>query len=96
MDDRQLVIRISGEVDLSLQPELRTITRHLAGHLAHDNGRAVIDLTHMTFSDATLARFLAGAAEHGAVTVQAPNRVAREFLMLYGISGVDRGVRVVR
>jgi anti-anti-sigma regulatory factor len=88
MNDAELVIRISGEVDLCLRPQLRALARRLARY----HGQAVIDLTDVTFCDGTLAGFLAENLGQGPAIVKAPTRISREFLVLYGL---DRGVRVV-
>jgi hypothetical protein len=84
----ELVIRMSGEVDLCLRPQLLALARQLERH----HGPAVVDLTDVTFCDGTLAGFLAEALGPGPPTVHAPSRLSREFLILYGL---DRGVRVV-
>jgi hypothetical protein len=88
VNDAELVIRLSGEVDLCLRPQLLALARRLARY----DGQAVVDLTDMTFCDGTLAGFLAEALRRGPTSVRAPSRLSREFLLVYGL---DRGVRVV-
>ncbi len=86
--DAGLLVRLNGEVDLGLRPELEA----LAGHLAGYDGRVAVDLTQLTFGDATLAGFLTEALGSAQVTVHAPTRLARELVFLYGL---ERGLRVV-
>jgi hypothetical protein len=88
VEDAELVVRMSGEVDLCLRPQLTALARRLARY----DGQAVVDLSDVTFCDGTLAGFLAENLGQGPATVQAPTRILREFLALYGL---DRGVRVV-
>ena len=85
--DAGLLVELAGEVDLCLRPELET----LAGHLAGYDGPAAVDLTQLTFGDATLAAFLAEGLGTAQVAVHAPTRLARELVLLYGL---DRDIRV--
>jgi anti-anti-sigma regulatory factor len=84
----ELMVHLSGEVDLCLRPQLLGLTRRLAGH----NRSTVVDLSGVKFADGTLAGFLAAAVGQGPVTVRASTRLARELLRLYGL---DRDTRVV-
>jgi anti-anti-sigma regulatory factor len=79
--DTGLLVQLAGEVDLCLRPELEA----LAGHLAGYEGAATVDLTQLTFGDATLAAFLAEGLGSAQVTVNAPTRLARELIALYGL-----------
>jgi anti-anti-sigma regulatory factor len=77
----ELVVRFSGEVDLCLQPELAALTKRV---LRHD-GPVMVDAAEVTFCDATLARFLSDTIGQASVSVRAPSRLVREFLVLYGL-----------
>ncbi len=85
----ELVVRMSGEVDLCQRPQLTALARRLAGCGAG----VVVDLSEVTFCDGALAGFLADLLGQAPVTVRAPTRLTREFLTLYG---VDRWVRVMQ
>jgi hypothetical protein len=84
----QTVVRLEGEIDLSMAAEfgeplltLPTVTAEL-----------VLDVKGLTFCDATLAGFIAGVLGHMPVTVIHPNRWVREFLALVNLA--DR-VRII-
>jgi anti-anti-sigma regulatory factor len=82
VNDVELVVRISGEVDLFLQPELEAAVKRVIGY----HGRVLVDLAGVTFCDATLAGFLSETSDQAPVSVRAPSRLVREFLVLYGLA----------
>ena len=83
----ELVVGISGEVAICQRKQLARLAGRLAGC------DVVVDLSEVTFCDATLAGFLAEALSRAPVTIEAPTRLTREFLALYG---VDRDHRTVQ
>ena len=86
VSDAELVVRLSGDIDLGLRSELKALGRRVARH----EGRVIVDLADVQFCDGTVAGFLAEVLSRGSATVRTPNRLAREFLVLYGL---DRGVQ---
>ena len=82
----ELVVGIAGDVDVCQRNQLAGLAGRLAGC------DVVIDLSEVTFCDATLAGFLAEALSRAPITIEAPTRLTREFLALYG---VDRDHRTV-
>ncbi|MDP9221316.1 MAG: STAS domain-containing protein [Actinomycetota bacterium] len=82
LNDAELVVRISGEVDLFLQPELEAAAKRVIGY----DGQVLVDVAGVTFCDATLARFLSETVDQALVSVHAPSRLVREFLVLYGLA----------
>lgn len=81
-DDAELVVRLSGELDLGRRRELDGLARQLARY----DGPVVVDLSDVTFGDGTVAGFLAEALGKGSATVRASTRLMREFLVVYGLS----------
>jgi anti-anti-sigma regulatory factor len=84
----QTVVRLVGEVDLSMAAEFAELIRSLPSATAE----LVLDVSALTFCDASLAGFLAVMLRHMPVTVTRPNRWVLEFLALVGLA--DR-VRIV-
>jgi anti-anti-sigma regulatory factor len=89
VNEVELVVRISGEVDLFLQPALEAAAKRVIGY----DGQVLVDVAGVTFCDATLAGFLSETSDQALVSVHAPSRLVREFLVLYGLA---RRVHVVR
>jgi anti-anti-sigma regulatory factor len=89
VNDVELVVSISGEVDLFLQPELEAAAKLVIGY----DGQVLVDVAGVTFCDATLAGFLSETSDQALVSVRAPSRLVREFLVLYDLA---RRVHVVR
>ena len=77
----ELVVELSGQIDLCLCAELRALSQRLA----HHHGPVVVDLVALRFGDTTAAGFVAETLGRGAATVRAPTRLSREFLTLYGL-----------
>jgi anti-anti-sigma regulatory factor len=86
--DAELVVRITGEVDLSLRLGLLAVAEQVTGY----RGRTVIELSGVTFADATLAGFLAGLLASRPITVLAPNQQVRDLLRLCGL---EHGLHIV-
>jgi anti-anti-sigma regulatory factor len=86
--DEELVVRMSGEIDLCLRPELEALTKTVVGC----DGRVVVDVADVTFCDGTLARFLAETLGQEPVAVRGSRRLMRDVISLYGL---DRDVRIV-
>jgi hypothetical protein len=78
----QLTVWLSGEIDLSCAPELAT----LISWLADLRLPLVVDVSDLTFCDATLAEFLSDAARITEVHVRRPTRLAREFVEVFGLT----------
>jgi ABC-type transporter Mla MlaB component len=88
VSDEELLVLLSGEIDLCLRLELEALTRTVVGY----DGRVVVDVADVTFCDGTLAAFLAETLGHEPVAVRAPRRLVRDLISLYG---VDRDLRIV-
>jgi anti-anti-sigma regulatory factor len=86
--DEELVVRMSGEIDLCLRPELEALTQTVVGY----DGRVVVDVAEVSFCDGTLARFLAESLGQEPLTVQGPRRLVGDVISLYGL---DRDLRIV-
>jgi hypothetical protein len=78
----ELVVRMSGEIDLRFQAQLTALTKRIRTFA----GCVVVDLADLTFGDGTVAAFVAETLSRGAATVHAPTRLGRELLSLYGLS----------
>jgi anti-sigma B factor antagonist len=86
-----VVLRLSGELDLSTADALRSA---LAEALAGDPGRLVVDLADVTFVDPAGIRPLTEAAvrRRGAVTLRAARPRVRRALTLMELGHLlDRG-----
>ena len=81
-NDAELVVRMSGEIDLCFQPQLTALTARITAY----GGCVAVDLADLTFGDGTVAAFVAETLSRGAVTVHAPTRLGRELLRLYGVN----------
>jgi anti-anti-sigma regulatory factor len=84
----QTVVRLDGDIDLSMAGEFA----QLVASLPTATAELVLDVSALTFCDATLAGFLAVMLPNMPITVTGPNRWIREFLALTGL--VDQ-VRIV-
>jgi anti-anti-sigma regulatory factor len=84
----QTVVRLEGEIDLSMAPEFAKLVDNLPSTTAE----LVLDASGLTFCDASLAGFLAVMVGEMPVTISGPNPWVREFLGLVGMA--DR-VRIV-
>jgi anti-anti-sigma regulatory factor len=84
----QTVVRLEGEIDLSMAPEFANLVASLPSATAE----LVLDASALTFCDASLAGFLAVMVGEMPVTISRPNPWVREFLGLVGMA--DR-VRIV-
>lgn len=80
--EEEALVWLHGDIDLSLRPVLGD----LAARLAADPRRVVVDTAGLTFCDATLAGFLVEILDRVPVSVVAPSRRVREFLVLYGLA----------
>ncbi|MDP9218926.1 MAG: STAS domain-containing protein [Actinomycetota bacterium] len=78
----QTVVRLVGEVDLSMAGEFAQLVRSLPSATAE----LVLDVSALTFCDASLAGFLAVMLGQIPVTVTGPNRWVLEFLALVGLA----------
>ena len=78
----QTVVRLDGEIDLSMAGEFA----QLVTSLPTATTELVLDVSALTFCDATLAGFLAVMLQHMPVTVSGPNPWVREFLDLTGLT----------
>lgn len=86
-DERETLIRLSGEVDLALGPELED-----AGRDAIDRGEPVrIDVTQMTFIDSIGLGFLARLASAGHLEGRPPVLVGTSALVrqTIALAGLD-------
>jgi STAS domain-containing protein len=70
------VVWLCGEVDLAMEPDLAS----LAFNVPRLGDRLVIDTSHVTFSDATLLRFLAAVAGGLEVTIRHPTTLLLDLL----------------
>ena len=77
--DGELVVRMAGEIDLALRPELDVVIRQVAEHA----GRVILDAGDVTFCDGTLPGFLVELHGGGPVSVRAASRLVGEVLTLY-------------
>jgi anti-anti-sigma factor len=84
----QTVVRLDGEIDLSMAGEFAELVERLPSATAE----LVLDVSALTFCDATLAGFLAAMLRHMPVAVTRPNPWVAEFLALIGL---DDQVRIV-
>jgi anti-anti-sigma factor len=78
----QTVVRLDGEIDLSMAGEFA----HLVASLPSATAELVLDVSALTFCDATVAGFLAVMLGQMPVTVARPNPWVREFLALTGLA----------
>jgi anti-anti-sigma regulatory factor len=78
----QTVVRLDGDIDLSMAGEFAQLVVSLPTATAE----LVLDVSALTFCDATLAGFLAVMLPHMPITVTGPNRWLREFLSLTGLA----------
>jgi anti-anti-sigma regulatory factor len=78
----QTVVRLDGDIDLSMAGEFA----QLVASLPTATAELVLDVSALTFCDATLAGFLAVMLPHMPITVARPNRWIREFLALTGLA----------
>jgi anti-anti-sigma regulatory factor len=78
----QTVVRLDGEIDLSMAGEFARLIASLPSATAE----LVLDVSALTFCDSTLADFLAVMLRHMPVTVTRPNPWLREFLALIGLA----------
>jgi anti-anti-sigma regulatory factor len=84
----QTVVRLVGDVDLRMAGEFAKLVETLPSATAE----LVLDVSALTFCDASLAGFLAVMVGEMPVTISGPNRWVRAFLGLVGVA--DR-VRIV-
>ena len=84
----QTVVQLEGEIDLSMAGEFAKLVESLPSTTAE----LVLDVSGLTFCDASLAGFLAVMVGEMPVTISRPNRWVREFLGLVGMA--DR-IRIV-
>jgi anti-anti-sigma factor len=75
------VIRLEGEVDLSMSEDLQ----HLVRTLPNITSSVVLDVSEVTFCDATLTGFLAAIANRMPITVTPANPRVVELLRLVGL-----------
>jgi anti-anti-sigma factor len=78
----QTVVRLDGEIDLSMAGEFA----ELIASLPTATAELVLDVTALTFCDATLAGFLAVMLRHMPVAVTRPNPWVLEFLAMTGLA----------
>jgi anti-anti-sigma regulatory factor len=78
----QTVVRLDGDIDLSMAGEFA----QLVASLPTATAELVLDVSALTFCDATLAGFLAVMLPNMPITVTRPNRWIREFLALTGLA----------
>jgi anti-anti-sigma factor len=78
----QTVVRLDGEIDLSMAGEFAQLVASLPSATAE----IVLDVNALTFCDATLASFLAVMLRHMPVTLTQPSPWVREFLALTGLA----------
>lgn len=75
------VIRLEGEVDLSMSEDLQRLVLTLPGTTCS----VVLDVSSVTFCDATLTGFLAAIANRMPITVTPANPRVVELLRLVGL-----------
>jgi anti-anti-sigma regulatory factor len=76
------VVWLRGEIDLTLAADLAELARH-----ARDLGpHVVLEVSRMTFCDATLINFIAAISAQVAVTVRRPPRLLVDLLEICGLS----------
>jgi STAS domain len=75
------VVRLEGEIDLSMSAEFAELLLSLPATTA----QLVLDTAGLTFCDSTLAHFVAAMSKEMPVTFAAPNRWILEFLRLVNI-----------
>jgi hypothetical protein len=77
--NEELWVRLSGELDLSLRPQLEALIPEVVEY----RGRVIVDARSVTFCDGTLPAFLAALVGRKQVDLLAPTRLVREVLTLY-------------
>jgi anti-anti-sigma factor len=77
----QTVVRLEGEIDLSMSEDLE----HLVLTLPSVTSTVLLDVSGVTFCDATLTGFLAAIANRMPITVTPANPRVVELLRLVGL-----------
>jgi anti-anti-sigma factor len=80
------VVRLEGEIDLAMAGEFAELIRTLP----HETDELVLDVSGLTFCDATFAGFLAAMLTHMPVTVTHSSRWVRDFLTLVALDDLVR------
>jgi anti-anti-sigma factor len=83
------VVRLTGEIDLSMSEELGQLLLRLPTTTAE----IVLDVSDLRFADCTLVSFVAEMEAHLPITLARPNRWVVELLRLAGVSD---HVRIVK
>jgi hypothetical protein len=80
------VVRLVGDIDLAMAAELTALTRTLPA----ETDAIVVDVSGLTFCDATFAGFLAVMLTRMPVTVTHSSLWFRDFLALVSLAGLVR------
>jgi hypothetical protein len=78
----RVTVWLRGDVDLSLTHDLLAVS----ATLTRLRLPLVVDVSGLTFCDATVADFLSCAADLTSVSVRRPSRLMRDFLHVFGLA----------